>query len=173
MIYLVIILILIILLLLFKNANSRNKQIIIEDDSEYDDVQNPITPRKIYPYKKKYLLTKNEWYFYKSLKPLCDQYNLHIIAKVRFADLVEVDSNLTKEYNKYFNRIKSKHIDFVLTNPDNMEVKFLIELDDKTHERQDRRKRDIFVNRVCEENDYKLIHTYGDVQEIEKVIANN
>lgn len=126
--------------------------------------------KKIYPYKRVNLLTKRELDFYQNLKPLCDRYNLHIIAKIRFADLVEVDNNMTKEYNKYFNSIKSKHIDFALTNPENMEIQYLIELDDRTHERYDRIHRDIFVNQVCDENDYKLIRTYGDIQIIEKVI---
>lgn len=42
------------------------------------------------PYHKKFLLTKNEWSFYKNLKKITDRYGLHILAKVRVADLVDV-----------------------------------------------------------------------------------
>ena len=39
--------------------------------------------KNVLPYKKKYLLTKHEWAFYKKLKPLADRYNLVVIAKTR------------------------------------------------------------------------------------------
>ena len=44
------------------------------------------------PYTKKLLLTKNEWAFYKKLKPICDRHNLHILAKVRLAYLVDAST---------------------------------------------------------------------------------
>ena len=58
------------------------------------------------PYTKKLLLTKNEWAFYKKLKPICDRHNLHILAKVRLADLVDVSSQKQgKDRIKYFNMV--------------------------------------------------------------------
>jgi len=71
------------------------------------------------PYRKKLLLTKNEWNFYKKLKPVTDKYGYGIIAKVRLADLIEVDTDKTKEFGRFFPKISSKHIDFALINPDN------------------------------------------------------
>ncbi len=123
------------------------------------------------PYKKKYLLTKNEWVFYKKLKPVADKYGYNIIAKIRLADLVEVDTSQTKEYGKYFPKISSKHIDFGLVNPENMEVLYLIELDDRSHQRADRIERDRFVNALCEKVGYTLIRTYNDTEEVERVLS--
>lgn len=123
------------------------------------------------PYRKKYLLTKHEWAFYKKLKPVADEYGLNVIAKIRFADLVEVDTSQTKEFMKFFAKISSKHIDFGLVNPENMEVMYLIELDDSSHNKPDRIERDRFVNAVCEKAGYVLIHTYNDVEEIERILS--
>lgn len=124
------------------------------------------------PYRKKYLLTKNEWIFYKKLKPLADRYGLGIIAKIRLADLIEVDTKKTKEFGRFFSRISSKHIDFGLVNPENMEVRYLIELDDSSHSRPDRMERDDFINRVCEKTGYVLIRTTGDISEVEKFLKS-
>jgi hypothetical protein len=127
--------------------------------------------KSILPYKKKYLLTKNEWAFYKKLKPVADRYGYNIIAKIRLADLVEVDTSQTKEYGKYFPKISSKHIDFGLVNPENMEVLYLIELDDRSHQRADRIERDKLVNALCEKVGYTLIRTYNDTEEVERVLS--
>lgn len=166
MIFIIIILILIIIALLIKLKKSFK---VAKTEEEKEENYNTT----IIPYKKKYLLTKNEWSFYKKLKTLSDNYNLHIIAKIRLADLVEVDYNKTKEFNKYFAKIKSKHIDFALTKPENLEVKYLIELDDNSHNKQNRKNRDDFLNKLCNETGYKLIRTYGDITLIENIIKEN
>lgn len=49
-------------------------------------VKNTKTPKEEkriteYPYKQKYLLTKTEYKFYKTLKPLCDQNQIIICPK--------------------------------------------------------------------------------------------
>lgn len=112
-----------------------------------------------YPYVKPYLLTKNEWAFYKALKPITDKYHLHILAKVRLADLVSVRSGLSKSnYNKAFSKIKAKHVDFVLANPANLAVLCAIELDDSSHDGIDRQQRDFFLDKVCETVKLPLIH---------------
>lgn len=123
-----------------------------------------------YKYKKKYLLTKNEWIFYKSLKPIADKYNLIVLSKIRLADLVEVDEalkNNKNEYYRYFNMIKAKHIDFALAVPKNMKVVLLIELDDMSHNNQ--KYRDIFINNICNKCGYKLLRTDNDVLLDEKI----
>lgn len=152
------ILFLIILILVYRDVkreqNNQKKETEIKDNNEL-------------PYKKKLLLTKNEWVFYKKLKPICDKYKLHIISKVRLADLVEVNKNKSdKDYIKYFNMISRKHIDFVICKPDNLQVLALIELDDKSHNKQERIDRDNFVNNVCKITNYKLLRitNYDDIE---------
>lgn len=125
------------------------------------------------PYQKKLLLTKNEWVFYKKLKPICDEMGLHIISKVRLADLVEVKKEKAgKEYIKYFNQINKKHIDFVLCKPENLQIVALIELDDKSHNKQNRIQRDEFVNNLCDQVKYKLIRITNndDIHKIKDLV---
>ncbi|MCI5538498.1 MAG: DUF2726 domain-containing protein [Oscillospiraceae bacterium] len=122
-----------------------------------DDI---LVPEEKPPYKKKLLLTKNEWRFYKDLKPIADKEKLTIIAKVRLADLVEVDSSRIQknEYMKYFNPIAKKHVDFALCNPDNLAVIELIELDDNSHNNNTRVVRDNMVDKILTGAGYKITH---------------
>lgn len=127
------------------------------NESEYNKNDDNTVDNKM-PYKKKLLLTKNEWNFYKGISQICSERNLHIIAKVRLADLVEIDEELDKkQWQTYFNKIQNKHIDFVLCNPANLKVIALVELDDKSHNRQNRIERDNFINKLCQKVGYKLI----------------
>lgn len=103
----------------------------------------------VYPYRKNNLLTTNERLFYQRLKPITDKYNLHIISKVRVADLVLPFDHLDKrDWQFYFNKIKSKHVDFVLCDPFNLQPKLIVELNDASHQRTDRKERDLFLNNV-------------------------
>lgn len=160
----IIILVLMAFVLIIKSKEKTNK----EPETENSDLNK-------LPYKKCYLLTKNEWYFYKRLKNICDKNNLHIIAKVRFADLVEIDkAKIDKnEYIKYFNKINKKHVDFVLCNPENLKVIALIELDDNSHKNNERINRDKFIDEVCKITDYKIIHITQNENLEEKLINQN
>ncbi|MCM1007743.1 MAG: DUF2726 domain-containing protein [Ruminococcus flavefaciens] len=126
---------------------------------------------KCYPYHRKKLLTQNEYRFYQKLKEITRPLGLQILAKIRLADLVEVNKGLDgKQWGYYFGKIKAKHIDFALA--DNMEIIALIELDDSTHQRADRQERDIFVNNVLEKTGYDLIRTYGDMQPVNQFLES-
>lgn len=101
------------------------------------------------------ILTNRELEFYKKLKPAADELNLVICPKVRLADIVSVQKG-EKERNKYFNKIQAKHIDFVLCDSD-MKFKVLVELDDSTHNRADRRQSDEFKNELFKQVQLPLI----------------
>ena len=123
------------------------------------------------PYCKKFLLTKNEYYFYKCLKEIADKNDLCVLAKVRLADLVEVNSEAKgKERLKYFSKIKSKHIDFVLCDKSNLYPKLLIELLDSSHNESSRQSRDEFIKKVAEKTNYKIIFVYN-ANELESKIT--
>lgn len=165
--YIILVLLIVIVMLILAYLKEKKEAKQINDTNEES-----IQEIKEYPYKKKLLLTKNEWYFYKKLKPICDKHNLHILSKIRFADLVEVRETVDpKEKIKYFNKISRKHIDYVLCKPDNLQVIALIELDDKSHERKDRIERDSFVDKVCEATNYKIVHI-RNYEEIEDKLLN-
>ncbi|MBR6966927.1 MAG: DUF2726 domain-containing protein [Ruminococcus sp.] len=115
------------------------------------------------------MLTKNEYYFYNKLKEIAGPLNLQILAKIRLADLIEVDTNQAgKEWAKYFAKIKSKHIDFVIV--DNMKVIILLELDDSSHQKDDRKERDSFVNNALSKAGYTIIWTNGNMDLIKKAL---
>ncbi len=96
--------------------------------------------------RRKYLLSVAEKRFFHVLRRVVGE-NL-IFAKVRLADLVEADErHLRRKSN--FNHIKAKHIDFVVCDAALSPV-VAIELDDKSHQRPDRRARDRDVNRILE-----------------------
>lgn len=147
------------------NKESSRQQEITNNQQQYKRYT------QYYPYHKKYLLTKNEYYFYKKLKEITEPLNLQILAKIRLADLIEVNKGLdSQKWGMYFGKIKSKHIDFAIA--EDMKIIALIELDDYTHQRADRQERDIFVNDVLAQTGYLLIRTYGDIQQIKNFLES-
>lgn len=123
------------------------------------------------PYKRKNLMTKNEWSFYKQLKIIADEINLTILCKTRIADLVEVENGLNKsEWQIAFNKINKKHIDFILCKPENLYPLLLIELDDNSHKTNERKERDIFIEKILEKCGYKILRIKGPGQLKEKII---
>lgn len=120
----------------------------------------------------KELLTHNEKSFYNEIKEYMYERGLHIITKIRLADLIEpkISQYQNKsEWQKEFNKICSKHIDFAIVN-NNMQILFLIELDDSTHSYNDRKERDNFVNIALVNAGYRLLRVYNNNQGIENVI---
>ena len=123
---------------------------------------------ELMPYTAAKLLTRREYAFFKALQPIAKKYNLMICPKIRLADLVAVPE-VTKE-RKWFNYIKSKHVDFTLCDMD-LRVKLVIELDDSTHDRPDRQTRDDFIDRVFQQINIKLLHIRQWGTELEQTIT--
>ena len=110
-------------------------------------------------YRRKHLLTKNEWAFYKKLKPIADKYNLHVLSKIRMADLVEpMPGNDKSTWYRDFAKIKAKHVDFALANPENLYILLLIELDDPSHLTPSVTARDNFVDLVYASVGIPILH---------------
>ena len=154
-----------------KNKKKREeiqRKIMMLDNKKSEPVNNEEDIERL-PYRKKYLLSKNEYWFYKNLKEIADKYGYAILAKIRFADLVEVNSEAGKsEYMKYFGKIKAKHIDFILCKKENLYPELLIELNDNSHKKEDRIKRDEFVKKIADKVGYKMIFVNGtgDLEDI-------
>lgn len=100
-------------------------------------------------FKQKCLFTPTEMKFLKVLQEAVgDDYA--IMGKVRMADIFGIKApERSKEYFSHFGKIKAKHFDFLLCLKDTMEPVIVIELDDYSHQRPERRKRDFFVNDLC------------------------
>ncbi|MBK5944702.1 DUF2726 domain-containing protein [Halorhodospira halophila] len=74
-----------------------------------------------------------------------------IFGKVRVADIINVRSMADrKAWQRAFNKISSKHFDFVLCARDDLSVVAVVELDDKSHQKSRRGARDHFLAEVCE-----------------------
>lgn len=70
-----------------------------------------------------------------------------IIGKVRMADIIRPRKGLSPSARtSALNRITSKHIDFAVCDPRTLQVVGVIELDDSSHDRTDRQRRDKFVD---------------------------
>lgn len=108
-------------------------------------------------YQRRWLFSNNEKVFYSKLKQFADENGLLLFAKVRLLDLIEPRQN-QKYYKTYFYKIQAKHVDFVLCTP-NLVAKYIIELDDASHEASDRKGRDSFVDTVLTSCGYKVLHT--------------
>jgi very-short-patch-repair endonuclease len=94
------------------------------------------------------VLTPAEWQFYQVLR-LAVGDDVLIWPKVRLADLVKVRGGLEPSQRaKAQNKINSKHVDFVIADPESGRVFGVIELDDSSHQRSKNQLRDAFVERV-------------------------
>lgn len=92
------------------------------------------------------ILTERERSFYHILKPIADKLELQICPKVRVADIVSIKKG-TKDWQKWFNKIRSKHVDFLLCDYD-MNIVLIIELDDSSHETECAKKNDALKNAI-------------------------
>ncbi len=139
MIYIV--LAIIIVAFIFKSAFSDNQGKSKETSTntqvqDVDQSKEKIEPKPNNEFKKAYygtdsLVTKAELNFYRILNNICNELDCLLFSKVRVADIVKVRSIENRQ--SYFNRIKSKHIDFVLCDKNHLKPLLCIELDDKSH----------------------------------------
>lgn len=121
-------------------------------------------------YQRKWMFTQNEKPAYYKLKEIADKHGLLLFAKVRLWDLVEPVSGHPKyKTNRY--RIQAKHVDFVLCKS-NLVAKYVIELDDSSHDTKKGKERDQFVDTVLTSCGYKVLHTRTiNEEEIERFLA--
>lgn len=122
-------------------------------------------------YKKEYLITKTERELYYLLKEITQKNNLEIFTQVSLYEIVKIKNN--NNYNKNFNKISRKTIDFIITDK-NTKIKLCIELDDYTHNKPKRIERDIFVNNLFKEINLPLLriqaNNYYNKEILEKII---
>jgi len=102
------------------------------------------------------VLTRNEHKFFESLKIIADENNIIILPKVRLADFIHCPRN-TKNYYSWFNKIKAKHIDFLLCDVDTRPL-LAIELEDSSHDTAAGHKRDKFIDDVYHTSKLAVVH---------------
>lgn len=121
-------------------------------------------------YQKRWLFSYNEKDAYHKLKPIADELGLILLAKVRLLDLLEPVSGNPK-YKTYFYKVQAKHVDFVLCDK-KLVARCIVELDDSSHDANDRQQRDSFVDKVLQNTGYKIIHTRDINEETKEKIKS-
>ena len=117
------------------------------------------------------ILTERERAFYRILKPIADKLELQICPKVRVADIVSIKKG-TKDWQKWFNKIRSKHVDFLLCDYD-MNIVLMIELDDRSHESERAKKNDALKNAIFGDHLVRIRSLKEDVEaEITAALKN-
>ena len=92
-------------------------------------------------------LSNAEASFFQVLRGVVDDRAL-ICPKVNLGDLFFVSTGDHRKNRGISNRIDRKHIDFLLCDPRTLRPILGIELDDKSHEKPERKARDVLVERV-------------------------
>ncbi|KPV53666.1 hypothetical protein SE17_08295 [Kouleothrix aurantiaca] len=102
---------------------------------------------QVLPYVAVPLLTDTECRFFQVLQDSLPR-DCYLLAQVRLANLVHVKPGSGTSFWKNFSPIGMKCVDFVIVRHDTMKPILVIELDDRTHARTERRQRDHFVDQV-------------------------
>jgi len=128
------------------------------------------------PYRRKpYLLTHAERIFFEVLRRAAGG-EFYVCPMVRLADVIEVPPRAA-DWWTHFNRVKSKHLDFVVCSQGTLSPILAFELDDRSHERADRVARDQFVNAALTAAELPLVRmsvqrAYA-VDEIRQIIRDH
>ena len=156
------IIIIVIVCILIKIIIKKNKKISLENKIKYQAYLEELSYQKSKDinnyknkYKKKYLLTLNEKNQYLKIKSVTDKLGLYLFAKVRLADIIEPIEK-TKNWKSLWYKIQSKHIDFFICKP-TMATLCVIEIDDNSHNQQNRKERDKFVDFILTDNNIPVI----------------
>ncbi|MBK8091035.1 MAG: DUF2726 domain-containing protein [Verrucomicrobiaceae bacterium] len=125
----------------------------------------PLTDTRIaleHHYKPKALLTPTEARFHACLEQI-SQHRCRIQVKPRLADVFQH----AKGDLSGFNKVSQKHVDFLICRNDDWMPMLGIELDDDSHERKDRKERDMFVNALFALTNIPLLRIH--VREVDRV----
>lgn len=117
-------------------------------------------------YQQKWMFTINEKNSFYALEKIVKEEGYRLFAKVRLFDLVTPVRNHPK-YKTNLYKIQAKHLDFVITT-NNLVAKYVIELDDNSHNTAERKERDEFVDMVLQTCGYKVLHVRGIQEDVIK-----
>jgi hypothetical protein len=100
-----------------------------------------------------------------------------VFVQVRLADLVGVEAAGNRRARwKALSQVFGKSVDFVICSRTTLDPVMVIEVDDRSHEVADRRRRDGLVDRVCAEAGLPLVHvkarfSYSEGELVKKLQA--
>lgn len=103
------------------------------------------------------IMSPAERSFFRILEEAVDASQYYIFPQAPLASLVYVQKG-SESYLRHVNRIRSKVVDFVLCSRDSLVPVLVVELDDSSHERDDRKERDAFVDSVMNKVKLPILH---------------
>lgn len=109
-----------------------------------------------FPYKARpYFFSPAERSFLGVIEQVLDD-EFRVFGKVNLYDIVLLQAP-RDTYRAALNRIQNKHVDYVICRKDDLSIRALIELDDKSHLSAKRKERDRFLDETCRHADIRLI----------------
>jgi very-short-patch-repair endonuclease len=127
-----------------------------------------IEEKRKYAYKRKdFFLSRAEHEFYDALTAAIGQEYL-VFAQVHLPTIVD-NKIKGQNWRGAFKHINEKSVDFVLCDKAYISPKLVIELDDRTHNRLDRKERDVEVERILKDAGLPLlrINNHGQFNPVE------
>lgn len=122
-------------------------------------VGNAATPKEGVYYLRKTLFSPAERSFLGVMETMLPKDEVRVFGKVRLEDIFGVKKGLSAgERQGARNRINRKHVDFLLVRASDLSPVAGIELDDSSHDEEDRQQRDAFVDTVFASAGLPLIH---------------
>ena len=102
------------------------------------------------------IMTEAETKFFRTLHAAVGKQYI-IFPQLPIWTMVQAESNNSKSVLAFKNRINQKRVDFVLVDSASLKISMAIELDDRSHLRGDRQRRDVFVDAVLDQAGIKLV----------------
>lgn len=123
---------------------------------QQEEEQKQQEPKEKPPYAPKKILTKAEQVFYKELVKHLRQ-DAVAMPKVGLKEFLYVPYG-TPNYKSHWAKISQKHVDFLICDKYSLYIYCAVELDDKSHEQEDRIARDQFVDEAIRTTGMAIIH---------------
>lgn len=98
-----------------------------------------------------------------------------VLASVRWAEVLEPAVRRSADgsaWKSAFNRIQAKQADFVLCHPETGRALLVIELDDKSHGRADRKDRDEFIDQACASAGLPILHVRAGTYDVKRLATD-
>lgn len=156
-----------------KKANKANKAKL---NRKADSLSNQLIEKGGAYVSKDCMLTPAEQKVYKLLeRKYGEQY--YVFAQVRVVDVLQPNVKRyftwTKEYKALFWQVSQWHFDYVLCDKNDFSVLCALELDDLSHDRSDRIRRDRILNAVCKDAGLQLERMRLDYKDKKVKVVND
>jgi hypothetical protein len=135
-----------------RNSATRSTQAVAESSAAVKNDLATVHYRKC-----RSLLSPAERSFFGVLEPIAVDLSLRVFSKVRLADVLYVPRDAPNR-QALVNRTLQKHLDFVLCDPSTLAPVLVVELDDASHDLDDRQRRDDFVDAACSAAQLPVLH---------------